>query len=570
MNDTAFDDDDKDFEMDGDEDDGWDDMEEEDEYIPIETNKRPTKDLIFARVTGVYREEPLHINREFKMNITITNINDKTMDDLSKIICRNVIDYTLMTKTQNLFVREWIKGISVNGMKSNIYHDNKVKKIKLVNALQMFDDSNVNINVSIASYGAKSEYCINVDHLHLHKFNQKNCPNIKSSKNDYDTKQNDKDIICSCNIYSNMLQNNKYAININNYNHMNQYYHGEKKTCKFGTRCDAFMRLENGGNELIDKCHLILFDHPPRNKQIKLPDKFNPFVYDENYQHPAKLYVPNNNEYQFAVTQKGQGYLRFLLIEVIQNGFVKDLMCRQPVKFNATELIKLIMNETDSGNYNKYIPLLNVVDEKLNHPRHISMGCPLRRDEMLCLIMYTGCDSNYDLCKTQREGDYKKWEIFDKCLYEAIAALNDNETGSYKIYTGLNNVQLPVKSVDQCYFPTYVSTSWIKDISLTFVGDKGMIIEIDKLSRKRLQCCDVSWISKFSDECEVLIARTIPHSKNNNRKIMGTYIGGIETTWYSNPFKLSVVDEHDGVQLVSLSGGIATKNSRGLDGCVVQ
>ena len=31
------------------------------------------------------------------------------------------------------------------------------------------------------------------------------------------------------------------------------------------------------------------------------------------------------------------------------------------------------------------------------------------RDKMLALVLYTGCDCNYDLCSSQRNGDYNKW-----------------------------------------------------------------------------------------------------------------------------------------------------------------
>ena len=49
------------------------------------------------------------------------------------------------------------------------------------------------------------------------------------------------------------------------------------------------------------------------------------------------------------------------------------------------------------------------------------------------------------------------------------------------------------------------------------------------------KCCDVSWISKFPDECEVLIARSYDHFNEND-----------------NNFCVSILSEENGIQIVSL------------------
>ena len=71
------------------------------------------------------------------------------------------------------------------------------------------------------------------------------------------------------------------------------------------------------------------------------------------------------------------------------------------------------------------------------------MGSPLNQPEMLAIILYTGGSSNYDLCKSQRDGNYTKWRWFDYYLYHAIHKLSKREEGSYKIYTGLSSKKLP-------------------------------------------------------------------------------------------------------------------------------
>ena len=103
------------------------------------------------------------------------------------------------------------------------------------------------------------------------------------------------------------------------------------------------------------------------------------------------------------------------------------------------------------------------------------------------------------------------------CLYNAILAVSKRERGRYPVYSGLNGVKLDTKVVSNGFFVTYVSTSWKKEVSEKFIGvKKGMIIHFDVEYRdcgSDVPCCDVSWISKFPDECEVLFARPIDYYK---------------------------------------------------------
>ena len=95
-----------------------------------------------------------------------------------------------------------------------------------------------------------------------------------------------------------------------------------------------------------------------------------------------------------------------------------------------------------------------------------------------------------------------------------------------------------MKQIKSGYFRTYVSTSWSKYIAKSFIrGKQGMIIEIDEKYKndKSVKCCDVSWISRFGYECEILFARS-----------KGDKMGG------SDKFSCIVLDESNGVQTVSL------------------
>ena len=148
--------------------------------------------------------------------------------------------------------------------------------------------------------------------------------------------------------------------------------------------------------------------------------------------------------------------------------------------------------------------------------------------------LYLGCECSYDLCSSQRSGDYDKWKWFDYCLYEAITRLSLKERGRYPVYSGLNGVKLDTKVVTRGFFVTYVSASWKKEVSKAFMKDKGMLIEIDEEYRdtRWIYCCDVSWISKFPDECEVLFARA--------------------SLRRGNDFSCEILDEVNGIQIVSL------------------
>ena len=44
---------------------------------------------------------------------------------------------------------------------------------------------------------------------------------------------------------------------------------------------------------------------------------------------------------------------------------------------------------------------------------------------------------------------------------------------------------------------------------MTFSKQNGMSIEMNQNLIKNFICCTVDWISKFPDECDILIARTM-------------------------------------------------------------
>lgn len=68
---------------------------------------------------------------------------------------------------------------------------------------------------------------------------------------------------------------------------------------------------------------------------------------------------------------------------------------------------------------------------------------------------------------------------------------------------------------------------------MSFTKGNGMIIQIDPNFKKKGYCCDVSWISKFPDECEILFARSM-------------YLEVLKS------FKCIVLNDSYGIQTISL------------------
>eukprot|EP01084_Bolivina_argentea_P064034 116802_1 len=360
-----------------------------------------------------------------------------------------------------------------------------------------------------------------------------------------------------CPIYHAMKQN--YEFTQDNLDHMNLYIHFDdefehKPPCKYGQECKAYIRCEQGQdrNRINDKCHMKIFRHPPRTRKIKLAQDVNPLIVSKSPMQNYLLYKPTSLDAQkyglklMAALQKKnsiftgdgmiisggwqhdpqqeEGYLAALINEVIANGYGNDLC------LNCGE-----NDECKHDVYSSEYSILYIVYDKLKCHRHKVMGTPLTQDLILALILYTGCECNYDLCSTQRNGDFDKWKWFDLLLWTAIYKLSIIESGAFKVYSGLNAVKMSGKHMDNGYFITYTSTSWNQKVAKRFMQDKGMMIQFDQKYKQHQEvyCCDVSWVSKFADECEILFARSL--------HVMESQAG-------DNQFQCDVLDDSSGVQ----------------------
>eukprot|EP01084_Bolivina_argentea_P138722 244159_1 len=143
--------------------------------------------------------------------------------------------------------------------------------------------------------------------------------------------------------------------------HLIEYNHCKdvltKPECKLNEKCDAYIRLENGGNggnQTRDLCHMKIFRHPPRNRQIKLAENFAAFVMNTDHKQNEPMYCPSKSD--MKQWNKQDGYLKKLLREIIKNGFKNDLYLKND-------------NEKNNG-----YSIMDFVDKKLNSFKHKSLG----------------------------------------------------------------------------------------------------------------------------------------------------------------------------------------------------
>ena len=78
-----------------------------------------------------------------------------------------------------------------------------------------------------------------------------------------------------CKTYYNIKQLHEF--NADNLNHMKTYNHfsdnyEQKPKCRYGDECKYYQRSEENldDNNVEDECHMLIFRHPPRTRQIKL------------------------------------------------------------------------------------------------------------------------------------------------------------------------------------------------------------------------------------------------------------------------------------------------------------
>eukprot|EP01084_Bolivina_argentea_P129758 229127_1 len=310
--------------------------------------------------------------------------------------------------------------------------------------------------------------------------------------------------------------NNKNEENINQYNNCkfgtgclhykaiqkqkysrDALYHLESKQhpteeCKHRSECDSYRRLVNRGYRLDDLCHAQIYSHQPRVNHTSNND-WKQLKFVKANQGNAGI-TKYNKDHNTEATNNGE-----LRNELIKNGY------------------EYVLTPT-CGSYKH---LSEIVAEKLNHPIHKSFGSPLNIDEMLSIILYTGTDLHKVVRDTEVKQNYEKWKHFRINLSNAIHKLpsitKNNIDGSERTYHGLNKV-INHKKYDGWFEScTVISTSLDKNIALKSVKNEGSILYFPLIGHfgPTFENADVSWISKFPYEREVLILPTCSCCVNN-------------------------------------------------------
>jgi hypothetical protein len=284
-----------------------------------------------------------------------------------------------------------------------------------------------------------------------------------------------------------------------------------KKQCRYGQLCYAFNRLNQNGYRSDDIVHCHRYFHPGRRAGTSVPENFGSNKFITAYQNWG-IAIPKG-----AGLWNGQVRSGELIQELESNGFRHVL-------------------DVTAGPYGS---LNDVAREKLNHPRHRSMGSPLSHDQMLAIVLYTNTNVYTDLRRHEMEYSMqnfaetypkdllkKKWPILGRLLNSAIFFLDRHDKTSRHgtVYHGLNNIEVDPSTFNNkkntrdmseysrpvFRYGTFISTSYDKQVATAFLGENGALLEIDLHTNTDIEPlvgADVSWISKFPIEGEFLIAR---------------------------------------------------------------
>ena len=106
----------------------------------------------------------------------------------------------------------------------------------------------------------------------------------------------------------------------------------------------------------------------------------------------------------------------------------------------------------------------------------------------------------------------ERYIVFDYCLFWAITKLNEfNEYKDWtrsQIYCGSAGTAFDYSRMDQSQlieFKTYTCFSMKPSVATMFQSDSGLMLVLN--DPKRIVCADISWISDFPKEFEVLVRR---------------------------------------------------------------
>ncbi|ETO34965.1 hypothetical protein RFI_02109, partial [Reticulomyxa filosa] len=260
----------------------------------------------------------------------------------------------------------------------------------------------------------------------------------------------------------------------------------------------------------------------PKNKDLGIElilsnqkIKFNPLLYECDL-HKMKII---KDTVDVKLTRNNE--LQKLFHEIIRNGYLCDLITSQytnkikkqlynkfkkQINYNENNPNELILND-------KILTILNELKILFHDDIHKHMGYPLQLWHICAILLYCSKSCNVQFSYDQIQFRHQKWPYLDSYLREAIDILHFHERreeSEMEFYCGLKNVRLEnIKEIKEGFFISHVSTSDDIQIAQMYRSDQGCILHFHSSMRRspRISSCDVSWISIFKHEREILFAR---------------------------------------------------------------
>ncbi|ETO35304.1 hypothetical protein RFI_01759 [Reticulomyxa filosa] len=255
-------------------------------------------------------------------------------------------------------------------------------------------------------------------------------------------------------------------------------------------------------------------DNIPLNEK----PKFDPFLYERDL-YKVKIIQDNSTPVGLSI----DNLLKSISHEIIKNKYLCDLISendvansrvhkeiKRKINYNKKNSNELILND-------KILTILNELKTLYYDEIHKQMGYPLQLYHICAILLYCGKTCNIQFSRDQIQFKHHLWPFLDFCLQDGIHILHKHERreeSAIELYCGLRDVRLEnIKEIKAGYFINYVSTSDDIQIAQMYRSDQGCILHFHPSMRRTLiSSCDVSWISPYKHEREILFARSVAFS----------------------------------------------------------
>ncbi|ETO36996.1 hypothetical protein RFI_00065 [Reticulomyxa filosa] len=243
-------------------------------------------------------------------------------------------------------------------------------------------------------------------------------------------------------------------------------------------------------------------------------EKFNPLLFENDFD---RIKAIEDKLYLLQTSTNNQ--LKELLHEIIKNGYLTDLIStkvlrtgkdviKQNINYNKKNPDKLILND-------KILTILKELKILYHNNIHKQMGYPLQLYHICAIVLYCSKSCNTGFSSDQINFKHDRWTCLDMYLHAAITILHNyerREESNIDLYSGLKQVRLEdITKIEAGYFVSHVSTSDDLQVAKMYRSDRGCILHFHPSMRRAfgIKSCDVSWISEYKHEREILFARSI-------------------------------------------------------------